>query len=79
MDPAYAFLLLGKDSYMRSGYRFEAEGLPAGVSMSEDGTITGRMSADQPSEAPGAFTVTAIDSQSGKKVCTGEFRYTVSE
>ncbi len=79
MDPAYAFLFLGKDSYMRSGYRFEAKGLPAGVSMSEDGTITGRIAADQPSGAPGTFTVTAVDLQSGKKVCTGEFRYTVSE
>jgi hypothetical protein len=45
----------------------------------KDGAITGRVSAEPSPEDPCSFTVTAIDEKSGKKVCAGEFRYTVSE
>ena len=79
MDPVYAFVLRGKDSYMRSGYKFEAERLPAGLSMSEDGVITGRIAAKPSPEDPCSFAITAVDPQSGKKICTSEFRYSVSE
>ena len=79
MDPVYAFAVIGKDSYRRDGYRFEAERLPAGLSISEDGVITGRIASQPSAEDPCSFVIRAIEKDSDKVVCTGEFRYVVSE
>ncbi|MBR7005509.1 MAG: InlB B-repeat-containing protein [Candidatus Methanomethylophilaceae archaeon] len=79
MDPVYVFAVIGKDSYRRDGYRFEAERLPAGLSMSDDGVITGKISSQPSPEDPCSFVVRAIARDSNKTVCSGEFRYAVSE
>ncbi|MBO4798957.1 MAG: hypothetical protein J5494_09355, partial [Candidatus Methanomethylophilaceae archaeon] len=83
--PAYAYLRIGKDSYMRMGYWFEGADLPEGLYLSETGVLTGTYAGTAPS---GVFRITVKkksekegeqeDPEKGTVVATGEFGYVLS-